>query len=75
MNSCYEPSRSRTLLLMSALVAGGVATQFVPAYQEVAFISPAKEAVSAPASPGASLRGMTGIDVNTHVLNLLRNIS
>jgi hypothetical protein len=75
MNRCYEPSWSRTLLLLSALVAGGVATLFVPPYQEVAFMSPEREAVSAPASPGAPSRGMTGIDVNTYVLNLLRSIS
>jgi hypothetical protein len=75
MNSCYELSWSQLLLLLSALVAGGVATQFVPPYQEVAFISPERETISAPVSPGAPSRGMTGIDVNTQVVNLLRSIS
>ena len=55
MNCCYEPSWSRKMLLLSALVAGTVATQFVPPYRELAFI-PNDEAVSSPAL-SASLGG------------------
>jgi hypothetical protein len=73
MNCCYEPSWSRKLLLLSALAAGGVATQFVPPYQEIAFL-PKEEAVSAPASPGSTSRGMTGVDVDLHHLNFIRSL-
>ena len=72
MNRCYEPSWSRKLLLLSALVAGGVATQFVPPYQELAFI-PKDEVVSAPTLSASKSRGMKDVDVNTHHLNIVRS--
>jgi hypothetical protein len=73
MNRCYEPSWSRKLLLLSALVAGGVATQFVPPYQELAFV-PKVEAISAPTLSVSKSRDMTGADVNTHRLEFVRSI-
>jgi hypothetical protein len=72
MNLCYEPSWSRKLMLLSALVAGGVATQFVPPYQELAFI-PKNEASSTSMSRGSASRGMTGIDVNTRYQTVVRS--
>jgi hypothetical protein len=73
MNRCYEPTWSRKLLLLSALVAGAVATQFVPPYRELAFM-PKDEAVTAPRLSVSKSRDMTGADVNTHRLEFIRSI-
>jgi hypothetical protein len=58
-----DDSRFRTALLLLALTAGGVATLFVPPYQDIAF-APEEEAASAPATPGRASPDMTGIDVD-----------
>jgi hypothetical protein len=70
MNHCHEPTWFRKMLVLSALVAGSVATLFVPPYREVAFIPEDREAVT---TPGSSSRGMTGIDVNLHHRNLVQS--
>jgi hypothetical protein len=61
MTHGHEPSWSRTSLLLLALAAGGVATQLVPPYQEIAF-APQHQAKVASAGDTNS-RGVTGIDV------------
>jgi hypothetical protein len=71
MNRSYEPSWSRKLMLLSALAAGGVATQFVPPYQELAFI-PREEAMSAPTLSAAKSRDTKDADANTHHLHVVR---
>jgi hypothetical protein len=73
MNCCHEPSWFRKLLLLSALAAGGVATLFVPPYQEIAFVPDDQEAVATPVSPGRASRGMTGVDVNLHHRKFVRS--
>jgi len=62
MIRCLDNSRFRTALLLLALMAGGIATLFVPPYQDIAFAP--DEAVSAPATPGRASPDMTGIDVD-----------
>jgi hypothetical protein len=71
MNCCYEPSWSRKMLLLSALVAGSVVTQFVPPYQELAFM-PKDEAISTPALSASKSRGTSDVGVDTHHLTRVR---
>jgi hypothetical protein len=71
MNCCYEPSWSRKMLLLLALVSGTVATQLVPPYQELAFI-PKDEAISTPALSASKSRGMTSDEIESHHLTRVR---
>ena len=68
-------SWSRSLLLLSALSAGGVATLLVPPYRELASMPQEQsESVSVPATPGASRSGITGIDVDMRYLDIVQSI-
>jgi hypothetical protein len=70
-----DDSWFRTLLLLSALSAGGVATLLVPPYRELASMpEEPRETVSAPATPGGSPDGMTGIDVDLRHLDFVQRI-
>jgi hypothetical protein len=59
------------MLLLSALVAGTVATQFVPPYRELAFI-PKDEAVSSPALSASKSRDRNRSGANGHHLHNIR---
>jgi hypothetical protein len=75
MDRCQEPSWFRTSLLLLALAAGGVATQLVPPYQEIAFAPQHQaKAASADKSSHTNTRGLTGIDVNSHYLGFIESI-
>jgi len=70
-----DDSWFRTLLLLSALSAGGLATLFVPPYRELASMpEEAGETASAPSSPGQGSTGVTGIDVDLRHLHMVRSI-
>lgn len=74
MSRYFEYSWIRTTLLLSALAAGGLATLFVPAYEEMA-------ATTEKPTPPASVRhvrgntsgDMTGIDVDRRHMKIVRN--
>jgi len=70
-----DQSRFRSLLLLSALAAGGLATLFVPPYRELASMPEEEtETASAPLTPGASSSGMTGVDVDLRHLRTIQSI-
>lgn len=65
----------RSLLLLLALSAGGIATVFVPPYVELASMPEDRsETAFAPVSPGSRSAGMTGIDVDLRHLSFVRSI-
>lgn len=74
MSRYLEYSWFRTTLLLSALAAGGLATLFVPGYQEMAATT---EKPTPPASVrqvrGNASSDVTGIDVDLRHLKLVRS--
>jgi hypothetical protein len=70
-----DDSWYRSLLLLSALLAGGVVTLFVPPYRELASMPEEPSAtVSTPSKPGPDSAGVTGIDVDLRHLSFVRSI-
>jgi hypothetical protein len=75
MNGCHKTSWRRLLPLLAAFAAGGLATQLVPPYRELAF-APQKSGKpqAVPSSAGSSSPGMTGIDVDMRHLDYVRGV-
>ena len=71
----HNDSRFRSAWLLLALAGGGLMTQVVPSYDEVAALrdQPLKSAASE--SPGKRSGGVTGIDVDLRKLYVVSSIA
>jgi hypothetical protein len=76
MNRYFDSSWIRHAVLLGALAAGGLLTQVVPTYEEMAALreQPAPPSAASRARDTAS-RGVTGIEVDQRRLKSVRSIT
>jgi hypothetical protein len=74
MNRYLENRWLRNAALLGALVAGGLMTQLIPTYEELASLRN-KPMPPAAESPETSPRDMTGIDVDQRQLRFVQYIA
>jgi hypothetical protein len=76
MNRYLENAWLRNGLLLGALAAGGLLTQVMPTYEEMASLRNKPAAPSATSNiRDASTQGVTGVDVDQRRLRHIRRIS